>query len=46
MDDNKKTALEAALKQIEKDFGKGSVMMLGQNTTLNVESISTGSFTP
>ncbi len=45
MDDNKKTALEAALKQIEKDFGKGSVMMLGQNTTLNVESISTGSFT-
>ena len=42
--DNRKQALETALSQIEKTFGKGSVMCMGQNSTLNVESISTGSF--
>ena len=36
-------ALETALLQIEKQFGKGAVMKLGQNEGLNVESISTGS---
>ncbi|MCL2033209.1 MAG: recombinase RecA [Oscillospiraceae bacterium] len=36
-------ALEAALNQIEKQFGKGAVMKLGQNSVLNVEAISTGS---
>ena len=36
-------ALETALTQIEKDFGKGAVMRLGQNTAMNVEAISTGS---
>ncbi|WP_421951640.1 recombinase RecA [Pelagibacterium sp.] len=41
MDKNK--ALEAALGQIERNFGKGSVMKLGENTQVNVESISTGS---
>ena len=41
MDKNK--ALEAALGQIERNFGKGSVMKLGENTSVNVESISTGS---
>ena len=40
---DKKTALETALAQIEKDYGKGAVMRLGQNTKMNVESISTGS---
>jgi recombination protein RecA len=35
-------ALEAALGQIEKQFGKGSVMKLGEHSTLNIESISTG----
>lgn len=44
MDENKRKALDAAIHQIEKDFGKGSVMVLGENKTLNVESISTGSF--
>lgn len=40
---DKKTALETALAQIEKQFGKGAVMRLGQNKAMNVESISTGS---
>ena len=42
--ENRKKALETALSQIEKTFGKGSVMSLGQNSALSVESISTGSF--
>lgn len=40
---DKNTALETALKKIEKDFGKGAVMRLGQNTHMNVEHVSTGS---
>ncbi|MEG2769830.1 MAG: ATPase domain-containing protein, partial [Oscillospiraceae bacterium] len=40
---DKKVALETALAQIEKQFGKGAVMKLGQNFTMNVDSISTGS---
>lgn len=39
----KQKALDEALAKIEKQFGKGAVMKLGQNTTMNVESISTGS---
>jgi recombination protein RecA len=35
--------LELALSQIEKQFGKGSVMRLGQRPTLNVDTVSTGS---
>ena len=38
----KKKALEAALSQIEKQFGKGSVMKLGDFTARNVEAIPTG----
>lgn len=41
--DGKKEALELALAKIEKDFGKGAVMRLGQETYMNVESVSTGS---
>ncbi len=41
--EDRKKALETALGQIEKQFGKGAVMKLGQNSTLNVEAISTGS---
>jgi recombination protein RecA len=41
--DDKKKALDTALASIEKQFGKGAVMRLGQNTAMNVESISTGS---
>lgn len=40
---DKKKALEIALNQIEKQFGKGSVMKLGEQTGLNVEVIPTGS---
>ncbi len=40
---DKKKALETALANIEKQFGKGAVMKLGQNSALNVEAISTGS---
>ena len=43
MDDNKNRALSAALGQIEKQFGKGSIMKLGDNKTMDVETISTGS---
>ena len=49
--DNKKTqeikeknkSLEAAISQIDQNFGKGSVMRLGQQEALDVEAISTGS---
>ena len=44
MQEGKKKALDTALAQIEKQFGKGSVMTLGQNAAMNVEHISTGSF--
>ncbi|MBQ4397245.1 MAG: recombinase RecA [Clostridia bacterium] len=40
---DKKKALETAMANIEKQFGKGAVMKLGQNSALNVEAISTGS---
>ena len=38
----KKKALEAALGQIEKQFGKGSVMKLGEYQEMNIEAIPTG----
>ncbi len=41
--DDRQKALEIALQQIEKSYGKGAVMRLGQNAHLNVESIPTGS---
>ena len=44
MDDNRKKALGAALSQIEKQFGKGSVMRMGDNSVVrHMEAISTGS---
>ena len=42
---DRQKALETALAQIEKQFGKGAIMRLGQNSTLNVEAIHTGSIT-
>jgi len=39
----KNKALDAAISQIDENFGKGSVMKLGQKTAINVEAISTGS---
>ena len=39
----KEKALEMAMKQIKKDFGEGSIMKLGSNQSMAVETISTGS---
>jgi len=43
MDDNRKQALTAALSQIEKQFGKGSVMRMGDVQAQKMDTISTGS---
>tara|TARA_R110000796_G_scaffold252554_2_gene387600 strand:- start:6382 stop:7428 length:1047 start_codon:yes stop_codon:yes gene_type:complete len=43
MDDNKKKALTAALSQIERQFGKGAVMRMGDHERMAIPSISTGS---
>ncbi|HEV7821194.1 MAG TPA: ATPase domain-containing protein, partial [Burkholderiales bacterium] len=44
MDENKSKALAAALSQIEKQFGKGSIMRLGEaDVAKDIESVSTGS---
>ena len=43
--EEKKKALETAIAQLEKTYGAGAVMRLGQTTTLNVEAIPTGSMT-
>lgn len=43
MANNKTKALDTALAQIEKKYGKGAIMRLGQNETMNIEAISTGS---
>ena len=42
IDENKLKAIENAMSQIEKQFGKGSIMKLGEHSTLNIDSISTG----
>ena len=39
---DKLKAIESAMNQIEKQFGKGSVMKLGEDSTLSIDSISTG----
>ena len=43
IDQNKMDALNEALGKIEKEFGKGSVMKLGETSSLEIDSISTGS---
>ncbi|GAP75450.1 MULTISPECIES: recombinase RecA [Pseudoalteromonas] len=43
MNDNKSKALSAAVSQIERQFGKGSIMKLGDSQALDIEAISTGS---
>ena len=42
-DESKAKALAAAMGQIEKQFGKNSVMRLGDNRTLDIDTVSTGS---
>ena len=44
MADNKKQSLEGALKQIESQFGKGTIMKLGARESVDIPSIATGSF--
>lgn len=41
--EDRKKALDTAIGQIEKQFGKGAVMKMGQATAMNVDAISTGS---
>ena len=41
--EDKLKALETAVASIEKDYGKGSIMRLGDNTAMNIETIPTGS---
>lgn len=43
MDDHKQKALNAALTQIERQFGKGSIMRMGDDAVADIEAISTGS---
>jgi len=43
MDENKQKSLDLAMKQIDKAFGKGTLMRLGDKPTETIESISTGS---
>lgn len=43
MEDNKRNALKTVLGQIEKQFGKGSVMRMGDSPNVQIEAISTGS---
>lgn len=43
MDDNKKKALSAALSQIERQFGKGAIMKMGDQPLERIPSVSTGS---
>ena len=46
MDDNRKQALTAALTQIERQFGKGAIMRMGDGTAANdIKVVSTGSLT-
>ena len=41
--EDKKKALETAMAQIERAYGKGSIMRLGENTDITIEAIPTGS---
>ncbi len=43
VDSDRKKALETAIAKIEKDYGKGTIMRLGEDITVNVEALSTGS---
>lgn len=43
MSDSRQKALDAALGQIERQFGKGAIMRLGDNKAMDIEAISTGS---
>ncbi|MBR5307994.1 MAG: recombinase RecA [Clostridia bacterium] len=44
-EENKKKALDTTIAKIEKDYGKGAIMKLGENSNMNVSAVSTGSLT-
>ena len=44
MDENKQKALDLAIKQLDKTFGKGTLVRLGDKEIEKIDSISTGSF--
>ena len=41
--EERKKALDTAIAQIEKDFGKGSIIRMGENSRMNVSAVPTGS---
>ena len=41
--ENKKKALETAISQIEKSFGQGTIIKMGENPKMNVSAVSSGS---
>ena len=41
--EDKKKALETAISQMEKRFGKGTIIKMGENPNMNVSAVSTGS---
>lgn len=43
MDENKKKSLDAALKSLDKTFGKGTILRLGDKEVEHIDAISTGS---
>ncbi len=43
MDDKKQTALDNAITEIEKNYGKGAIQRLGQSNGMDIKTISTGS---
>ena len=43
VDTDRKKALQTAIAKIEKDYGKGTIMRLGDDISVNVEALSTGS---
>ena len=45
MADQRKTALDNAIKKIEKNFGKGSIMRMGDAADMKIATISSGSLT-
>ena len=40
---DKKAAIESVMERIERECGKGSIMRLGENSSMNVSAVSTGS---
>ena len=46
MSNDREKALDVALAAIDKQFGKGSIMRMGEKTSMGIESIQTGALSP